>query len=155
MYNPPDPEQFHPVVWTVVRQVPHGVVSTYGQVASIIPPPKPVDAADYKRLGPKWVGQALNAISFSDVDGKPNQPGIPWWRIINGKGGISMPAGSRAAAEQRRRLETEGVVFGPDGTVKLGRYGWAGPSQAWLDEHGFIKPESLQKPDDPQQLSLF
>jgi methylated-DNA-protein-cysteine methyltransferase-like protein len=155
MFNTPNPEQFHPAVWQVVRQVPHGVVSTYGQIASIIPSPDGVDAEDYRRLGPKWVGQALNAISFDDIDGKSKAPGVPWWRIINSKGGISMPAGSRAATEQRQRLEAEDVAFEADDTVPLARYGWDGPPQSWLDAHGFLAPKPLRKPDGPTQMSLF
>ncbi|MEO0564539.1 MAG: MGMT family protein, partial [Chloroflexota bacterium] len=58
----PDPTTFYPLVWDVVRQVPYGVVSTYGQIAATIPAPDGIDPEDYRRLGPKWVGQALNAV---------------------------------------------------------------------------------------------
>lgn len=155
MFNAPNPETFHPIVWQVVRQVPHGVVSTYGQIASVIPPPDGVDAEDYRRLGPKWVGGALNAVSFDEVDGKSQASGVPWWRIINSQGGISMPAGSQAASEQRARLEAEDVAFDANDRVALARYGWDGPPQAWLDAHGFLAPKPLRKPDDPTQMRLF
>ena len=156
MFNtPPNPSTYNPIVWQVVRQVPHGVVSTYGQIASIIPPPEGVKAEDYRRLGAQWVGKALNAISFPEIDGKPNQPPIPWWRIINSKGGISMPAGSKAAAEQRRLLEAENVTFDIKEQVNLNQFGWEGPPQDWLDAHGFVKPKSLRKPNTPTQPTLF
>lgn len=155
MFNAPNPDTFHPTVWQVVRQVPQGVVSTYGQIASVIPPPDGVDDEDYRRLGPKWVGQALNAVSFDDIDGRARVQGVPWWRIINSEGGISMPAGSRAAAEQRARLEAEGVTFDAGERVPLARYGWDGPPAAWLDAHGFRAPKPLRKPDGPTQMSLF
>ena len=155
MVTPPNPTEFNPVVWTIVQQVPYGVVSTYGQIASIIPTPDGIDDADFKRLGPKWVGDALNAISYPDMDGKPVQPGIPWWRIINSKGGISMPRGSNAAQEQRTRLAAEEVTFDARGLVNLDQFGWEGPPDAFLQLHGFIKPKSLRKPDSPTQMSLF
>lgn len=155
MIQPPDPNIFYPIVWEVVRQVPHGTVSTYGQIASIIPVQVGIDADDYKKLAPRWVGDALNAISFSDVDGQPKQPGIPWWRIINSKGGISMPQGSKAAHEQQARLIAEAVEFDAKNTVDLNVYGWEGPAQAWLDEKGFNTPIQIRKPDSPKQMSLF
>jgi len=155
MYPSPNPDTFYPLVWKIVKQVPHGVVSTYGQVASMIPAPEGIDPDAHRRLAPKWVGQAMNAVSYSDIDGKPNAPGVPWWRIINSKGGISLPAGSRAAREQAERLKAEGVVFGPDEQVELGRFGWEGPPQDWLDANGLLTPPSLRKPDTPSQPSLF
>ena len=155
MFNVPNPDQFNPIVWQVVQQVPHGTVSTYGQIASIIPPPEGVDPDDYRKLAPRWVGQALNAISYDDVDGKSQAPGIPWWRIINSKGGISLPTGSKVATEQRQRLIAENVEFDANDLVALSRYGWDGPPQTWLDTHGFIAPKPLRKPDSPSQMSLF
>ncbi len=156
-YPPPNPDVFNPLVWRIVRQVPHGVVSTYGQIASMIPTPENIDAEVFARLGPQWVGQALNAVSFRDIDGQPMSPGVPWWRIINSKGGISMPEGSSAATEQRRRLVAEDVTFGPTGRVALAVYGWEGPSADWLDETGLLAPKPLRKPGGPppEQLSMF
>ncbi len=151
----PDPTTFFPVVWTIVRRVPQGVVSTYGQVASMIPPVPDVPPEDYVRLAPKWVGEALNAVSFRDLDGQPIAPGVPWWRIINSKGGISMPAGSNAAYQQRVRLVAESVTFDVRGCVSLDVFGWDGPDDEWLQKHSLLKPKSLRKPGSPQQMTLF
>jgi methylated-DNA-protein-cysteine methyltransferase-like protein len=49
---------------------------------------------------------------------------VPWQRVLNSKGEISLRAG---AAEQRRLLEAEGVVFDDKGRVDLARFGWQGP----------------------------
>lgn len=155
MITPPDPTLFNPLVWTIVRQVPFGVVSTYGQVASMIPAPEYIQDDDFKKLSPRWVGDALNAVSFRDIDGQPVAPGVPWWRIINSKGGISMPTGSNAAHEQRNRLVAEEVTFDARGLVSLDQFGWEGPPQDWLDEHGLLKPKPLRKPGSPKQMSLF
>ena len=154
MHNSPNPDTFYPLVWQIVRQVPVGVVSTYAQIASIIPPPFPDEADHFQRLGSKWVGEALNAVSFRDVDGTPLSPAVPWWRIINSKGGISLPSGSTAAREQQQRLLQEGVRF-EGGLVALEVFGWEGPSCDWLEQYGLLKPKSLRKPPAPQQLSLF
>ncbi|MEO1442254.1 MAG: MGMT family protein [Chloroflexota bacterium] len=155
MVPSPDPAIFHPTVWKLVRMVPFGTVSTYGQIAAMISPPEHIPEADFKRLAPKWVGEALNAVSFKDIDGQTVVPGVPWWRIINSKGGISMPAGSTAAREQRNRLASEDVTFDVRGLVDLNVFGWNGPDDNWLNDNGFLKPPPLSKPDAPSQLTLL
>jgi methylated-DNA-protein-cysteine methyltransferase-like protein len=149
MNMPPDPTTFFAIVWTIVRQIPSGQVSTYGQIASMIPAPDDVNPLDYERLAPVWVGKAMNAVSFND-DGT-----IPWQRVVNSQGGISLPEGSRAALEQRARLEREGHPFDKRGCLNLNVAAWDGPAADWLDSNGLLPPKSLKKPDNPAQLSLF
>lgn len=150
MYNPPDPETFYALVWEITRQIPAGRVSTYGQIASMIPPPEGVEPPQYARLSPRWVGSAMRAT--------PSGEGIPWHRVINSQGKISLPRGSASAEEQRARLEMEGVTFSENDRVDFEIVGWDGPSQPWLDERGLLPPRSLKKKppaDKPQQPSLF
>jgi methylated-DNA-protein-cysteine methyltransferase related protein len=149
MYNPPDPKTYHAIVWQIVQQIPSGQVSTYGQIASMIPPPEGVEPPSYDRLAPRWVGNAMNAISGSA------STTIPWQRVINSKGAISLPEGSRAAIEQRTRLEAEGVTFDEAGKVDFDVVGWDGPDTAWLNEHNLLSPRPLRKPPKPSQPSLF
>jgi methylated-DNA-protein-cysteine methyltransferase-like protein len=148
---PPDPSTFYPVVWNIVRQIPSGVVSTYGQIASMIPPPDGVEVEDYDRLGPRWVGKAMNAVSSKD------DPTIPWQRVVNGQGGISLPAGSTAAVQQRTRLEQEGIPFDRKDRINLKQVGWDGPDEGWLQENNLYKPRPLRPPpaENPGQLRLF
>ncbi|RME52178.1 MAG: hypothetical protein D6790_18905 [Caldilineae bacterium] len=103
----------------VVAQIPRGQVATYGQIAWI------VGAAT-----PRMVGYALA--------GLPENTDIPWQRVINSQGGLSPRGDPLAVDVQRRRLEAEGVQFGPEGRVDLDRFGWEGPDPGWLDEHGFV-----------------
>jgi methylated-DNA-protein-cysteine methyltransferase-like protein len=151
MDYPPNPDTFYPIVWNIVRQIPSGVVSTYGQIASMISPPPGVDPVDYDRLGPRWVGKAMNAVSGKD------DPTVPWQRVINGQGGISLPEGSKSAIEQRRRLENEGLTFDKKEHIDLNIASWDGPDEDWLSENGLFKPRSLKKPAKakPQQPTLF
>ncbi|MDQ7034445.1 MAG: MGMT family protein, partial [Anaerolineae bacterium] len=37
MWNPPN-DDFFETVWLIVKQIPEGVVSSYGQIATMIPP---------------------------------------------------------------------------------------------------------------------
>lgn len=151
MNFPPDTKTYFDLVWLIVRQIPRGVVSTYGQIASMIPVPSGVDENDYERLGAVWVGKAMNAVSSSD-DGS-----IPWQRVVNSQGGISLPEGSRAAIDQRKRLENEGVTFSNSGKITLNTYGWDAPTQEWLHENRLLTPKVIKKPTDdkPGQLRLF
>jgi methylated-DNA-protein-cysteine methyltransferase related protein len=115
--SPPDPAAFNRSVWDVVRRVPAGHVATYGQIARLVPVPAGVDPQDYQAFGARWVGSAM-AICPGDV---------PWQRIINSKGEISLRAG---AEQQRRLLEEEKIVFDDRGRIDLKRFGWqpAGPA---------------------------
>ena len=146
----PNIDQFNPVVWEIVRQIPRGEVATYGQIAAMIPPPEGVAATDYTRLGPRWVGDAMNAVSAVD------EPTVPWHRVINARGGISLPPESRAAKTQRQRLEAEGVTFGKKDTCSLEDFGWNGPDAAWLATHGLLPARPLRKPaEGGGQMRLF
>ena len=123
--SPPDQQAYYEDVWQLVRQVPHGKVATYGQVAQMIPPPPGVNAEDYKAFGPRWVGSAMVAC--------PDD--VPWQRVINAQGKISQRPG---AQRQRQLLEAEGILFVKD-KVDLKVYQWHGPGQE----------------DEPKQAKLF
>ena len=130
--SPPDPKLFNAQVWEIVRQVPPGYVTTYGQVASILPPPGGLNQPDYEAFAARWVGGAMAVCP----------EGVPWQRVINAQGKISARPG---AAMQRSLLEAEGVVFDDKGRTDLNVYGWAGPDAAWLKERGYFKPKPLGK----------
>ena len=150
-YQLPNPDSFYAIVWDIVRMIPEGRVATYGQIAAMIPAPEGIESEAYTRLGARWVGDAMNAVSRRD------DPTIPWHRVINSKGGISLPPESPSAAVQRGRLRHEQVMAAASERVELDAFGWEGPDVAWLDERGLLPPPSLRKspPDSPQQLSLF
>lgn len=95
-------------VFAVVRQVPAGRVATYGQIAELAGLPRQA----------RLVGYALH-----------NCPAdVPWHRIINARGRISLPADSTAGLAQHRRLAEEGVAM-IGGRIDLVRYRWRPPSE--------------------------
>lgn len=146
-----DTESFNQLVWEITKQVPFGQVTTYGQIASMIPCPEGMDETDHLKLCPRQVGDAMNMVSPID-DGT-----IPWWRVINSKGGISLNPQGISGIKQRQYLEKEGVTFNAKGLVNFDEVGWDGPSEAWRQEKGLLPPISLKTPDDdnPKQMSLF
>ena len=109
--SPPDQIIFNQQVWDIVRQVPPGRVTTYGQVARMIPVPEGMDPKAYSAFSPRWVGGAMAACSGD----------VPWQRVINSKGEISPRPG---AETQRQLLEEEGILFDERGRVDLKAFGW-------------------------------
>ena len=110
--------ELHERVYAVVRQVPAGQVATYGQIALVADLPSA-----------RLVGRALAKL--------PAGREVPWHRIVNSQGRISVRREGKADAEQRRRLLAEGVLFDKRGRVDFERVGWPGPSWVWLAEEGF------------------
>lgn len=92
-------------IYDVVRAIPPGRVATYGQVAGLAGLPGQA----------RLVGYAMAALD-ADSD-------VPWHRVINARGEISLPAGGHPARAQRALLEFEGVVF-EGGRVALKDYRW-------------------------------
>lgn len=125
--SPHDPLIFNHRVWDLVRQVPPGKVTTYGQIARLLGAPEGVEERTYLAFGARWVGGAMASCPED----------VPWQRVINSQGEISLRPG---AERQRQLLEEEGVVFSERGRVDLKRFGW----QAAEDS-----------PSDPQQPGLF
>jgi methylated-DNA-protein-cysteine methyltransferase-like protein len=101
-------------ILAAVRRIPRGKVCTYGDVA---------DVAGLPRRA-RLVGTVLRQT--------PASRDLPWFRVINAGGRISFPAGSDAYLRQRRKLESEGVVF-IGGRIDLKRHGWP-PREKQLDE---------------------
>jgi methylated-DNA-protein-cysteine methyltransferase related protein len=93
-------------IWQVVALIPSGKVSTYGDVASKAGLP---GAA-------RRVGRALQ--------GLPQDTRIPWHRVVNSRGCISLPEGSASQYTQRDRLEAEGVLFKANKCIDLRRFRW-------------------------------
>lgn len=92
-------------IYAVVRQIPKGRVATYGQVARLAGVPRHA----------RQVGYALHAL--------PAASDVPWHRVINAKGRISLRRDLGPEITQQLRLEREGVCF-IGGRVPLGDYGW-------------------------------
>jgi methylated-DNA-protein-cysteine methyltransferase-like protein len=90
-------------IYAVVRRIPRGRVASYGQVAKLA-------GLDGRA---RQVGYALHALK-SD--------GVPWHRVINAAGKISLKGPS--AITQRIRLEGEGIRCDAGGRIDLARFGW-------------------------------
>ena len=95
-------------IWQVILSIPAGRVCSYGGVAQLA------------GLG-NGARQTAWALRYLPGDTK-----IPWHRVINAQGKISMPEGSRGYLEQRKRLKKEGVTFTDAGRLASKSYWWPG-----------------------------
>ncbi len=91
-------------IWKAVKGVRKGRVATYGQIALVCD----------LRGQPRLVGYALHNL--------PPGSGVPWHRIVNSKGMISLRAHTSGHEHQKHLLEQEGIVF-ENGKIDLAKYG--------------------------------
>lgn len=92
-------------IWQVVHMIPSGKVATYGQVAALAGLPQAA----------RFAGTSLK--------GLPKTTRIPWHRVINAQGKISLPKLSVSYQEQHQRLTQEGVLI-RNGRIALKNYQW-------------------------------
>lgn len=95
---------FFEEVYAAVKTIPYGKVCSYGQVALMTGHP---GAA-------RQVGWALSGL----------QPGndIPWHRVINAQGKISLKGRGDIADLQKHLLEKEGVIFDINDKINMETY---------------------------------
>jgi methylated-DNA-protein-cysteine methyltransferase-like protein len=98
-----NPKQLYTRIWDAVCQIPRGRVTTYGSVAALC----------RLRGQQRLVGYALHNLP-AGVD-------IPWHRVINANGMISLRG--EPGRTQQQILESEGVVF-LQKKIDLDRFGW-------------------------------
>lgn len=91
-------------IYQAVARIPKGRVASYGQIAQIAGLPGRA----------RQVGYALHAI--------PGDTTLPWHRVVNARGEISL--GGDSARIQIQRLLAEGVRFDARGRIDLRTHGW-------------------------------
>jgi methylated-DNA-protein-cysteine methyltransferase-like protein len=82
---------FHERVWALVRAVPRGCVTTYGDLAQ---------ALGSKNVA-RHVGFAMAAL--------PNSSDVPWWRVV-AAGGRLATANVATQRRQAKALAAEGIA---------------------------------------------
>ena len=105
--QPITPASFDQRVWREVDRIPHGRLATYGQIADLI------GAYGCARQ----VGWALRRLKLPST--------IPWHRVVNAQGRISMSL-SREGSDwmQRELLLAEGIPVDAEGRLPLRQFLW-------------------------------
>ena len=100
---------FREQIFHIIKQIPYGHVASYGQVAALAGKPR----------GAREVGWAL-ASSTTATDSQ-----IPWWRVINRHGYLSIRNDDISIKlKQRSLLEDEGIEVTNDFMVNMLKYQW-------------------------------
>jgi methylated-DNA-protein-cysteine methyltransferase-like protein len=89
----------------IIKKIPRGKVATYGQIATVAGNPRAARLVI-------WV---LNSSSQKDK--------LPWHRVINGKGKISLKPG-HGYEIQKAMLLKEGVKFNEKDAIDFSRFLW-------------------------------
>ena len=84
--------------------IPYGLVATYGQIAAIVS----------HRGAARTVGWALHGLGEATD--------VPWHRVINARGQISLNPGTHQAS----LLRQEGITVDAEGRIDLERFQWPG-----------------------------
>ncbi len=100
--NEIEPEQR---IYAVLAAIPSGAVVTYGQVAELAGLPRAA----------RLVGRTLSKL--------PGDSTLPWHRVINASGGISLPQDSPGFERQKKRLQEEDVVV-TGSRINLKKFRW-------------------------------
>ena len=96
---------FRKNVLDFVKQIPRGKVVSYGQVAANCGHPRAA----------RQVGGVLRAQAEGTI--------VPWWRVVNNKGIISIKGNWTATKElQRSLLVKEGIKVGEEYKLDIERY---------------------------------
>jgi methylated-DNA-protein-cysteine methyltransferase-like protein len=101
-------------IYAMVRRIPPGKVTTYGRIAELV-----------GGCTARMVGYAMAALK------RGTAPNVPWQRVINARGKISVHGDGIGNAMQRTILEEEGVVFDAEGRVDFAIFGWPGPDEPY------------------------
>lgn len=97
-------DSFQQRIWHIVAAIPYGSVATYGDVARQAGSPRAA----------RQVGGVLKRL--------PAGSQLPWYRVINRKGEISLVG--EDFDRQRSALLSENIEVSQEGKVCLQRYRW-------------------------------
>lgn len=98
--------EFTKKVLQQIKNIPVGKVATYKQIAELAGKPQ----------GSRGVAWILHSCSTTYK--------LPWHRVLNSKGKISFEFRSYNFRQQKKKLESEGVVFTSDGQLNLAKFQW-------------------------------
>ena len=91
-------------VYAIVRQIPVGMVMTYGQLAIV--------------LGDGYTARTVGYVMHGSDEG------VPWQRVMNSQGKCSTGRLTIPMNLQQELLEAEGIVFSEKGKCDLGKFQW-------------------------------
>ena len=114
---------FYEQVYAVVRRIPRGKVTSYGRIARMLG----------RTRAARAVGYALNGLKDRQDD--PDYADVPWQRVVNHVGRISIVNRDASANRQAALLREEGVTVNSELQIEpFELFLWEGLSLFDLDE---------------------
>ena len=101
----------------IVKLIPKGKVASYGQIAVYLGIPR----------ASRQVGWVLN---------QNRDTTVPWWRIVNNQGHLTIKGSEYSALDQKEKLENEGVEISDQFTFDIEKY-------RFLPDKEFVKKLKL------------
>ncbi|MFW6042117.1 MAG: MGMT family protein [Chloroflexota bacterium] len=115
-------QSFYEQVYAVVRRIPTGKVTSYGRVAQMLGRPNAARA----------VGYALSALK--DEKRNDEYVAVPWHRVVNSQGRISIKNREYSAQNQANLLRAEGVIVDERLQIDLEEFLWEGLHWVEIDD---------------------
>ncbi len=118
----------------IVKLIPKGKVVSYGQVALMMGMPRAA----------RQVGWTLNSL-----DGQVEELDLPWWRVINNKGIISIKGTKfNGKTLQKKLLEVDGIVVSNDLEIDMTKY-------RFLPDQKFLKNLELESNEIERVINKY
>jgi len=118
------PSNFYEQVYRVVQRIPAGKVTSYGRIAQMLG----------RSQAARAVGYALSALKQPDSGSPYRSDTVPWQRVVNSQGRISIKHREQTANRQAEILRAEGVAVDEHLRIDLDVYLWAGLHLVELDD---------------------
>jgi methylated-DNA-protein-cysteine methyltransferase related protein len=99
-----------------IKRIPRGKVVSYGQVAAACGSPRAA-----RQVG--GILKSLEIYENNEINRNSLERRIPWWRVVNSKGMISIKGNWTATKElQKQFLEQEGILVGNNFSIDMEKY---------------------------------
>lgn len=108
----------------MVQRIPAGKVSSYGRIAKMLGHPNAARA----------VGYALSALKNPKADAIYTSKTVPWYRVVNSQGRISIQHRATTANRQAKFLQAEGVEIDDKFRINLEKHLWEGLHLMEIDD---------------------
>lgn len=115
---------FYIQVYKVVQRIPAGKVSSYGRIAKMLGHPNAARA----------VGYALSSLRHPESDALYTSNTVPWQRVVNSQGRISINHRKATANRQAIILKEEGVEVDDKLQINLDKFLWEGLHVMEIDD---------------------
>lgn len=117
-------KNFYEQVYEVVMRIPAGKVSSYGRIAKMLGRPRAARA----------VGYALGALKGAKSKDKYTSKTVPWQRVVNSQGRISIRSRTATGNRQAKMLRAEGVEVDDKLYIDFEKFLWEGLHVLELDD---------------------